>query len=90
MIMESLWKLKQAVYGTRRAAVLIQEFVIQAMVKIGFTVPSIQAFDHATWLVLANSHGGDFLAAGETQSLNMLGEALEQFFVLEKTKNCTC
>ena len=35
-----VWQLKRAVCGTRRAAVLIQEYVIQAMVKIGFTVPA--------------------------------------------------
>ena len=43
-----------------------------------------QTFYHETWLVLANAHGDDFLAAGETQSLNMIDEALEQFFVLKK------
>ena len=43
-----------------------------------------QTFNHAAWLVLATVHGDDFAAAGETQSLDMLNEALEHFFVLKK------
>ena len=42
-----------------------------------------QTFYHATWLVLSIVHGHEFIA-GETQSLDMLDEALEQFFVLKK------
>ena len=56
------------------------------MVKIGLTVERVaaQTFYHATWLVLATVHGDDVMAAGETQSLDMLVEALEQFFALMK------
>ena len=31
------WQLKKSLYGTSRAALLFQEYVIQAMVKMGFT-----------------------------------------------------
>ena len=56
------------------------------MVKIGFTVVRVaaQTFHHAAWLVQATVHDDDFIAAGETQSLDVLDEALEQFFVLKK------
>ena len=56
------------------------------MVKFGFTVVRVAAKTSysATWLVLATVHGDDLMAAGETQSLDMLDEALEHFFVLEK------
>ena len=52
----------------------------------GFTVVrvAVQTFYHATWLVLATVHGDDFVAARQTQSLDMLDEALEQLFVLKK------
>ena len=65
---------------------MFQEHVTQATMKIGFTqvYAAAQTFYHATWLVLATEHGDDFKAAGETQSLDMLDEALEQFFVLKK------
>ena len=81
-----VWQLKKALYGTRRVALLFQEYVIQGMVKIGFTVVRVaaQTFYHAAWLVLATVHGNDFMGSGETQSLDMLDEALEQFFVLKK------
>ena len=62
------------------------------MVKIGCTVLRVaaQTFYHAAWLVLATVHGDDFIAAGETQSLDMLDEALEHFFVLKNdAKNWT-
>ena len=55
------------------------------MVKIGFTVVCVvaQTVYHAAWLVLTTLHG-DFTEASEAQSLDMLDEALEEFFVLEK------
>ena len=42
-------QLKKALCGTRRAAPLFQEYVIQAMVKIGFAVVCVaaQTFYHA-------------------------------------------
>ena len=51
--------------------------MIQAMVKIGFTVVRVaaQTFYHAAWLVLATVHDDDFIAASETQSLDVLDEA---------------
>ena len=60
--------------------------MIQATVKVGFTVVRVaaQTFYHATWLVQATVHGDDFTAARETQSLDVLDGALEQFFVLKK------
>ena len=60
--------------------------MIQATVKVGFTVVRVaaQMFYHATWLVQATVHGDDFTAARETQSLDVLDGALEQFFVLKK------
>ena len=63
-----------------------QEYVIRAMVKIGFTVVSVaaQTFYHAGWLLLATVHDDHFIAASETQSLDVLDEALEKFFVLKK------
>ena len=56
------------------------------MVKIGFTVVRVaaQTFYHATWLVLATVHGDDFMAAGETQSLDIFHEELEHMFVTKK------
>ena len=80
-----VWQLNKEVCGTRRAALLFQEYVIRAMVKIGFTVVRVAAwtFYHATWLVLGIVHGDNFTAAGETQSLDMPDEELEQFFVLK-------
>ena len=53
------------------------------MVKIAFTVVRVaaQTFYHATWLVLATVYGDDF-QAGETRSLDVFDEALEQFLVL--------
>ena len=80
-----VWQLKKALYVTRRSALLFQEFLIQAMVKIGLTEVRVvaQTFNHSRWL-LATVHGDDFIAAGETRSLDMLDEALEQFFALEK------
>ena len=80
------WQLNQALHGTRRAALVFQEYAIQATVKIGFTVVRVaaQTFYHGTWLALATVHSDDFIAAGETQSLDMLDEALEQFVVLKK------
>ena len=81
-----VWQLTKALCGTRRAALLFQEYVIQARVKIGFTVVRVaaQTFHHAASLVLAIVHGDDFIASGETQSWDMLDQALEQFFVLKK------
>ena len=35
-------------------------------------------------MVLATVDGDDFISACETQSLDMLDEAMEQFFVLKK------
>ena len=43
-----------------------------------------QTFYHAAWLVLATVYGDDFIASGETQWLDMLDDALDQFFVLKK------
>ena len=56
------------------------------MVKIGFTVVRVAAptFFHAARLALATVHGDDLTAAGVAQSVDMLDEALEQFFVLKK------
>ena len=34
--------------------------------------------------MLTSVHGDDFKAAGETQSLDMLDEALEQFFAMPR------
>ena len=48
-----VWQSKNALFRTRRAALLFQEYVVQAMVKIGWR-----------WLFL---HGDDFIASGETQ-----------------------
>ena len=72
-----VWQSKKALYGTRRAVLLFQEYVTQAMVKIGSTSVSVgeQMFYHAAWLVLATVHSEDFIAAGATQSLDMLDEA---------------
>ena len=84
--------MKKALYGTRLAALLLNEYVIQAMVKIGFTLVFVaaQTFYLAAWLMLATVHGDDFIASGETQSLDMLDGAFEQFFVLKKdAKNWT-
>ena len=59
------WQLKKALYRTRRSALLFQECVIHAMVKIRFTVvrAAAQRFYQAAWLVLAIVHGDDFIAA---------------------------
>ena len=72
-----VWQSKKALYGSRRAVLLFQEYVTQAMVKIGSTAVSVgeQTFYHAAWLVLATVHSDDFIAAGATQSLDMLDEA---------------
>ena len=66
-----VWQLRRTWCGTWRAALLFQENVIQAMVKIGFTVVRVaaQTFSLATWRVLATVHGDDCTAVGETQSL---------------------
>ena len=83
-----VWQLMTGLYGTRRVALLFQEHVRQAMVKIGFTVVRVaaQTIYHAAWLVLATVHGDDFVASGETQSLDMLDRAWERFFVLRKSE----
>ena len=82
-----VWQLKKALHGTRRAALLFQEYVIQAMVNIGFTAVRVAAqtfLNHAAWEVLATLHGDDFTAAGESLSLDILHEASAQFSVLQK------
>ena len=68
------------------AALLFQESVIQAVVTIGFTSVRVaaHAFYHATCLVMANVDRDDLVAAGETHSLEMRGEGLEQLSVLKK------
>ena len=69
-----VWQLKKALYGTWQAALLFPEYVMQAMVKIGFTLVrvAVQTFYHAAWLVPATVHSDDFTALGGTQSLHML------------------
>ena len=69
------WQLKKSLYGTRRAALLFPKYVIQAMVKIGFTVVRVAA---------QTVHGDDFIASRDTQSLDMFDEELELFFALKK------
>ena len=51
------------------------------MVKIGFTAVRVPA---QTFLPRGMAGAGNFIAAGETQSLDMLDEAFEQYFVLKK------
>ena len=65
---------------------------MQAMVKMGFTQvrEAAQTFYHAVWLVLATVHGDDSIASGQTQSLDKLDDALEQFFVLTKMTRIGC
>ena len=81
-----VWQLLKALYGTRRAALLFQEYVITAMKTIGFFAVQVasQVFYHPGWLVLAVVHGDDFAAAGTPKSLDKLDEAMDQFFTLKK------
>ena len=76
-----MWQLKKALHGTLRgSALLFQEYATPAMVKIGFTVAC--GPQHGWCWHLCT--GDDFIAPGETQSLENLDEALEQFFVQKK------
>ncbi len=64
---EAVWQLRKALYGTRRAALLFQEYVISTMKSIGFTPVAVaaQVFCDKGWQILAVVHGDDFAAAGE-------------------------
>ena len=55
------------------------------MRRIGFVTVSVatQVFFHAQWLVLVVIHGDDFMAGGAPRSLDLLDEALGQFFILK-------
>ena len=46
-----VWPLKRALYETRRAALMFQKDVIQAMVEIGFIAVTVaaQTFKHEYW-----------------------------------------
>ena len=83
---DAAWQLRKALYGTRRAALLFQEYVISTMKSVGFTPVAVaaQVFYHKSWQIWAVVHGDDFAAAGEPHHLAKLDEALEQFFVLKK------
>ena len=77
---EWCWQLKQILYGTKRAALLFQEYVIQPMLKIRITAVQVsaQTFFRSSWQMLAMVHGDDFIAAGDTRA------AMDQFFLLKK------
>jgi hypothetical protein len=82
---DMVWQLLKALYGTRRAALLFQEYVISTLKSIGSVriMVAAQVFYHKEWQILAVVHGDDFAAAGEPHQLSKLDEALGQFFVLK-------
>ena len=59
-----MWQFKKALYGTRRAALLFQEYVTQAMVKIGFTelgTTSWLPVKHNRWTCLMKHWNNSFV-----------------------------
>ena len=57
-----VWQLRKALYGTRRAALKFQEYVIDALVKHGFKRVAVaaQVFYQPQRAILVVVHGDDF------------------------------
>ena len=80
-----VWRLKKAMYGTRRASLLWQQKVKEVMEKAGFVsikvVPNL--YYHKEWDVTTAVHGDDFISDGVPESLDKLDTVLKENFMVK-------
>ena len=80
-----VWQRQRALYGTRRAAFLFQQYAIDSLAAMGFARVEVAAqfFVHVARSLLVVVHGDDFMAAGSCEKLGWFDDGLSQFFLLK-------
>ena len=81
-----VWQLRRALYGTRRASFLFQQYVMDTMQEAGFVRPGVacQVFWHAERRIFVVVHGDDFLAAARPQDAEWLDETLDKKLMIKR------
>ena len=79
------WQLRKALYGTRRASFLFQNYVMEVLVGAGFVRirTTVQVFWQPVRKILCLCHGDDFGAGGEKEQLDWLDVLLNGAFLLK-------